>query len=285
MPVLAPRAPSLHKPKSKIRLRLGLTPPHPQPPPPPKVQPVPSARPTAPPAELASTSGNVQSSTAGSSPTAANTSSTLNNSTLTSSSSISRGDSRDAFALEISPSTTSQVSPHHHQFDTISYATASPRSEAINLAAASQTTLNTQLEHPYPTPSPSSSPSRLTFDDNVTQRPPIQSEYPPTSTADQSHPNVARVTAAADDIFSLSDEQLADRFLFVEEIGFGNWGSVWKCKPKYGRASALAADPKGAASRLGRVAAAGGGSGAGGKVAVKLVHREKTPVSCLSSLP
>ena len=36
--------------------------------------------------------------------------------------------------------------------------------------------------------------------------------------------------------------------------------------------------------RLGRTAAAGGGSGAGGKVAIKLVHRSKTPVSHLSGV-
>ncbi|KAF8443125.1 hypothetical protein L210DRAFT_3159615 [Boletus edulis BED1] len=55
------------------------------------------------------------------------------------------------------------------------------------------------------------------------------------------------------DVFSLSDHLLAERLQFVKEIGFGNWGSVWLCRPK---------------SSSGKVKDM--------EVAVKLVHRSKT---------
>jgi serine/threonine-protein kinase GIN4 len=80
---------------------------------------------------------------------------------------------------------------------------------------------------------------------------------------------------ASNDIFSLSDRVLAEKLLFVKEvrfpipkliltapvsshahlplqIGFGNWGSVWLCRP--------------------RVPSARNET----KLAVKLVHRSKT---------
>ncbi|KAI6098294.1 hypothetical protein EDD16DRAFT_1527318, partial [Pisolithus croceorrhizus] len=77
------------------------------------------------------------------------------------------------------------------------------------------------------------------------------------------------------DVFSLSDQLLAERLHFVKEvpssssvlvrtsltntpfkIGFGNWGSVWLCRPK-------------SSSRKQRDI----------EVAVKLVHRSKTPTT------
>ncbi|KAI5481803.1 hypothetical protein MNV49_000080 [Pseudohyphozyma bogoriensis] len=58
----------------------------------------------------------------------------------------------------------------------------------------------------------------------------------------------------SNDIFSLTDIALAEKYQFVEEIGYGNWGSVWKCRPK------ASADPE-------------------AKIAVKLVHRSKNPTS------
>ncbi|KAM0751501.1 kinase-like protein, partial [Meredithblackwellia eburnea MCA 4105] len=58
----------------------------------------------------------------------------------------------------------------------------------------------------------------------------------------------------APDIFSLTDASLAEKYQFVEEIGYGNWGSVWKCRPK--------SDPNPDA-----------------KIAVKLVHRSRNPTS------
>lgn len=36
----------------------------------------------------------------------------------------------------------------------------------------------------------------------------------------------------AEDVFSISDQELSDAFAFVKEVGFGNWGSVWLCKRK-----------------------------------------------------
>ncbi|KAI0357501.1 hypothetical protein OH77DRAFT_1588381 [Trametes cingulata] len=58
----------------------------------------------------------------------------------------------------------------------------------------------------------------------------------------------------ATDIFSISDQVLADRLQFIEEIGFGNWGSVWLCRPKSSSGEQLRES----------------------KIAVKLVHRSKT---------
>ncbi|KAG8214433.1 hypothetical protein J3R82DRAFT_9456 [Butyriboletus roseoflavus] len=55
------------------------------------------------------------------------------------------------------------------------------------------------------------------------------------------------------DVFSLSDHLLAERLQFVKEIGFGNWGSVWLCRPK-----------------------SSSGNVKNMEVAVKLVHRSKT---------
>ncbi|OJT14698.1 hypothetical protein TRAPUB_8751 [Trametes pubescens] len=78
----------------------------------------------------------------------------------------------------------------------------------------------------------------------------------------------------ATDIFSISDQVLADRLQFIEEvsirsqvpswgsstdrvlfaqIGFGNWGSVWLCRPKSSTEHIHET-----------------------KIAVKLVHRSKT---------
>lgn len=58
------------------------------------------------------------------------------------------------------------------------------------------------------------------------------------------------------DVFSLSDQLLAERLHFVKEIGFGNWGSVWLCRPK-----------------------SSSGKQRDIEVAVKLVHRSKTPTT------
>ncbi|THH31245.1 hypothetical protein EUX98_g2950 [Antrodiella citrinella] len=64
----------------------------------------------------------------------------------------------------------------------------------------------------------------------------------------------------ATDIFSISDQVLADRLQFIEEIGFGNWGSVWLCRPKPDPPSTSGAPPRPNDN----------------KIAVKLVHRSKT---------
>lgn len=62
------------------------------------------------------------------------------------------------------------------------------------------------------------------------------------------------------DVFSLTDQDLAEKLQFVEEIGFGNWGSVWLCRPKI---SSDASDEDRIQNRE-------------QKIAVKLVHRSKT---------
>ncbi|KAF7314512.1 Protein kinase domain-containing protein [Mycena kentingensis (nom. inval.)] len=61
----------------------------------------------------------------------------------------------------------------------------------------------------------------------------------------------------ATDVFSLSDEALAAQLSFLSEVGWGNWGSVWLCKPKD-------LTDSGVVNR------------ADTKIAVKLVHRSKT---------
>ncbi|BGP11529.1 hypothetical protein JCM10049v2_007436 [Rhodotorula toruloides] len=60
--------------------------------------------------------------------------------------------------------------------------------------------------------------------------------------------------AGRESIFSWSDQTLAERFQFVEEIGYGNWGSVWKVQPKLAGPDAPVQS-------------------------VKLVHRSKNPTS------
>ncbi|KAJ7132934.1 kinase-like domain-containing protein [Mycena filopes] len=62
------------------------------------------------------------------------------------------------------------------------------------------------------------------------------------------------------DVFSLSDQVLSDKLQFVEEIGYGNWGSVWLCRPKE--------DPDSPADGSVKLQET--------KIAVKLVHRSKT---------
>ncbi|KAG8680268.1 hypothetical protein FRC09_018361, partial [Ceratobasidium sp. 395] len=61
----------------------------------------------------------------------------------------------------------------------------------------------------------------------------------------------------SNDIFSLSDQQLSEKMRFIQEIGFGNWGSVWLCEPRIAEERATYGD----------------------RVAVKLVHRSKTPTT------
>ncbi|KAJ7758141.1 hypothetical protein DFH07DRAFT_818885 [Mycena maculata] len=68
------------------------------------------------------------------------------------------------------------------------------------------------------------------------------------------------------DVFSLSDQDLSDKLQFVEEIGFGNWGSVWLCRPKQDLASSPD-DPVSPSTRVKLQET---------KLAVKLVHRSKT---------
>jgi len=90
-------------------------------------------------------------------------------------------------------------------------------------------------------------------------------------------PHLQNLVNTSDDIFMMTDQMLGERFTFAHEIGFGNWGSVWVGKPRHYRASTLEKRIPG--GRMGKMAAANGGYGAGGKVAFKLIYREKTAVS------
>ncbi|KAL7418214.1 kinase-like domain-containing protein [Mrakia frigida] len=78
---------------------------------------------------------------------------------------------------------------------------------------------------------------------------------PSTTTPSAPNPPSIKVTPAAggEEIFSLTDEELSDAYTFVKEVGFGNWGIVWLCKRKL--------------------------NNPGQKVAIKLVHRSKTPTT------
>jgi len=91
-------------------------------------------------------------------------------------------------------------------------------------------------------------------------------------------PATSQIPTQSPDVFSLSDQTLAERLEFIEEvcltrpihantalnlvqIGFGNWGSVWVCRAK------SATTPEGVVKPQGQ------------KLAVKLVHRSKTPTT------
>ncbi|TEB40031.1 hypothetical protein FA13DRAFT_1751165 [Coprinellus micaceus] len=63
-------------------------------------------------------------------------------------------------------------------------------------------------------------------------------------------------------VYSLSDQTIAHELEFVEEIGNGNWGSVWLVRPKRTKSAATSDHP---AFKDG-----------GRKFAIKLVHRKKT---------
>ncbi|KAL8279852.1 hypothetical protein RQP46_007702 [Phenoliferia psychrophenolica] len=74
----------------------------------------------------------------------------------------------------------------------------------------------------------------------------------PKRTRDRS---VSSPKGANNDIFSLTDTLLAERYQFKEEVGYGNWGSVWLVHPK------VDGEPQAT------------------KLAIKLVHRSKNPTS------
>ncbi|KAF8349484.1 hypothetical protein F5887DRAFT_1235165 [Amanita rubescens] len=70
-------------------------------------------------------------------------------------------------------------------------------------------------------------------------------------------PQPSKPKAESTDVFSLTDQDLAEKLKFIEEIGFGNWGSVWLCRPKPSNENDLVKNHE-------------------QKIAVKLVHRSKT---------
>lgn len=265
----------LTKPKSKLRLRLGLTPPHPTTKPTKPAKPVKTkqqplpALPSAPPPPLLS-------------PTLALTHSTSNTG------GISRTDSRSAFTYDnYSPTSDSIDGRNHHDHHDDQYrhdyggnqhqhhsrSSPSLAFETISLNTELNNSMSTLMDpalaqHYYPTPSVTASRNG-----DTTQSTDEEVE----DDAGLQHPHIRQMVAASDDIFYLSDKQLGERFCFVQEIGFGNWGSVWKVRPRHTRASRINGNLPG--GRMGRIAAAGGGVGANGKVAIKLVHRQRTAVS------
>ncbi|KAG8951746.1 hypothetical protein FRC04_005767 [Tulasnella sp. 424] len=86
---------------------------------------------------------------------------------------------------------------------------------------------------------------------NATQD--IQHQFANDSSFGSSAHHHAGSNSTASDIFSLTDDELKERLHFIREIGYGNWGSVWSCFTK--------------------------DSPTREKVAVKLVHRSKTPTT------
>nr|XP_019003885.1 CAMK/CAMKL protein kinase [Kwoniella mangroviensis CBS 8507]OCF67346.1 CAMK/CAMKL protein kinase [Kwoniella mangroviensis CBS 8507] len=263
--------PKLNKPKSKIRLRLGLgSPDHKakQPQTQQHLSPNPSPNPL------------------------------LASSTSTSNSGISRTDSRSAFTYD---SSSTPSPPHKTEFDTISYNTISPESliyqqpngHANHIHGQineSSSTLITSSEGgvdgEYHVDYPSHHHQQQQQQQQVVRQ--EQSYYGESGEEEDEkydngestlHPAISSITSGTDDIFSITDQQLSDRFTFISEIGFGNWGSVWLCKPKHTRSSHLFDqhnENERAILKLGKKAAVSGGTGAGGKVAIKLVHRSRS---------
>ncbi|WVO18574.1 hypothetical protein L204_106293 [Cryptococcus depauperatus] len=178
-----------------------------------------------------------------------------------------RPDSRQAFVDSIP-----NASKRKPDFDTISY---NSQMSASAVGYEEETTAETLVSSEG---TRTSMGSAAQFQQSTPQNSPSyravnQHRAPAEGSPRPNNPNTA---PHADDIFSLTDQQLSDQFTFMSEVGYGNWGSVWVCKPKDAESAQFT---QGAMIRLGRQAAAAGGAGADGKVALKLVHRSKTPTT------
>jgi len=284
MPAQVGHVPTLSKPKSKLRLRLGLGGD-----PSPKRAPVPFApisRSATSSASYQPTSSTNSTTVSPNAPTESLGAST--NTTWSDLSRFSRGDSRSAFGLEISPSTASHQSPDALALDTISYATSSPRSSAFDSRLDSTSTL--LLREDDERQSTVSPPPRLNSLPYIPDR--FKDEYvgkeahlEPEDDESEDERDLIAVNQmqrmlGVNDIFKMTTQQLFESFHFIKEVGFGNWGSVWQCVPRRTRSVHINDIPL----NLGKKAAAFGGYGAGGRVAVKLVHRRKVDVSCRSPM-
>ncbi|WVQ84397.1 hypothetical protein IAT38_006549 [Cryptococcus sp. DSM 104549] len=231
MPAMTAK-PALRKSKSNLRQRLGLTSAPKQPA---LLSPVPSP-----------SSTNLASSTSTSA------------SATSHASHVSRADSRSAFTYD--SATPSPPGKGRAEFDTVSYNSQMSEVEGqtpdrehagVNASASTLVSSGESSDVAYADADAEADANNDTR--GVTPyQPPAQ--YGAGGEEDTLHPNIANATSGVDDIFSLTDQQLSDRFTFISEIGFGNWGSVWLCKPKHVRSSQL------------------GEAG----VAIKLVHRSKT---------
>ncbi|WVQ65424.1 uncharacterized protein L199_003600 [Kwoniella botswanensis] len=214
-------------------------------------------------------------------------------STSTSNSGISRTDSRSAFTYD---SSSTPSPPHKTEFDTISYNTISPESLIYQQPNGHANHIHGQINESSSTLITSSEGDGEYHVDHPSwqqqQQQQVvrqeQSYYGESGEEEDEkydngestlHPAISSITSGTDDIFSITDQQLSDRFTFISEIGFGNWGSVWLCKPKHTRSSYLFDqhnENERAILKLGKKAAVSGGTGAGGKVAIKLVHRSRS---------
>jgi hypothetical protein len=196
----------------------------------------------------------------------------LNSSTSTNASNMSRPDSRSLFRYDnISPSTQDHTlgtsdamgitqahsRPRDLAFDTVSYASASPRSTNY---------FEQSFANAVPAGSTSSS---LTASDVYSYD---EEQYAPRDPLD-GYPHPKAAIEGSDDIFACSDEHFNTRFELIKEIGSGNWGSVWKARPLHVNSSR--ADMR-QVRRLGRASALSQGSRAGGMVAIKLVKQDRS---------
>ncbi|KAL1405878.1 hypothetical protein Q8F55_007557 [Vanrija albida] len=109
----------------------------------------------------------------------------------------------------------------------------------------------------YPTPSPSSSPT--------------------TPNHDGAAAHLFSTAPGMEDIVALSDDQVQGRFSFDTEVGNGNWGQVYMTSLKPYEDSDL--DPTDPVFRLGNMSAGGLGKFGAGVVAIKVVHKDKDPVT------
>lgn len=259
MPAVTTRAPGLTKPKSKLRLRLGLG--GKDSPAKPDVPALPQDEPhSATSSHFLQPGSSFGTTSTSNAPTESIGEST--NTTSSTQSAISRGDSRSAFALDISPSSGSSHGPNHN-FDTISYATASPQSAAFGSRVPSAYSSSTVLYQQDAYHQSTHSLATSYLQEELSE---IKEEL------NQSHPAIAHAVEGADDVFSMTDEQLGDKFAFSKEIGFGNWGSVWQARPRRTRAEWEYDFAQ--TLNLGKKSA----SVSGGLVAMKLVHRIRDEV-------
>lgn len=96
------------------------------------------------------------------------------------------------------------------------------------------------------------------------------------------YPAIKEATKTYKDVLYLLDEQLEERFKWLEEVGFGNWGCVWACQPKFFRKNRQDINitrEELLLMKLGNAAAENSGYAGGGLVAVKVVRRVKDAVS------
>ncbi|WVR06634.1 hypothetical protein IAU60_003666 [Kwoniella sp. DSM 27419] len=277
---MAVAAPTLSKTKSKIGLRFGLTPSQLRTE---DVPPLPGLSKThASPARTLANPAHPMD---------------LASSTSTTTSALSRMDSRSAFTYD---SITYSPPTKKTDFDTISYQTLSPESVAnvternkLDLEVAGPVEAEEEqdisddedvdrlydrlarklAEHrraqadgdaiPYPTP--------ITSADASYELDILADLFEPVLAADGTE-------AIPEDAFRLTEEQLQTRLIFKKEIGFGNWGSVWRCKRRdlkknFYRDGLGTVQEQFEMLKIGKIAVLS--SSRSGRVAVKLVHRLK----------